>query len=77
LGEAGSVEGSIEADAVEIRGRVRGAIAARIVRLHASADVDGDITHAELAIDAGARFTGRSLRLDPTPAIAALPAAAE
>lgn len=65
LGETGVVEGSIEADSVDIRGRVRGAITARSVRLHASADIEGDISHAEIAIDAGARFVGRSLRLVP------------
>lgn len=61
LGETGSVTGGIQADSVEIRGRVKGTIAARQVRLCASARVDGDITHAELSIDAGAHFEGRSL----------------
>jgi len=65
LGETGVIEGAIEADSVEIRGRVRGAITARAVRLHATADVEGDVAHAELAIDAGSRFVGRSLRLEP------------
>jgi len=71
LAETGVIEGAIQADSVEIRGRVRGAITARWVRLHASANVEGDVTHAELAIDSGARFVGRSLRLEPadTPAL--------
>jgi cytoskeletal protein CcmA (bactofilin family) len=64
LGDSGSVEGSIESDSVEIRGRVRGQITARSVRLHPTADVEGDITHAEIAIESGARFVGRSLRLE-------------
>jgi cytoskeletal protein CcmA (bactofilin family) len=70
LGAPGAVEGVIEADIVEIRGRVRGSITARSVRLYASADVEGDICHSELSMEAGARFTGRSLR----PEIAAAPA---
>ncbi|HEX3366577.1 polymer-forming cytoskeletal protein [Phenylobacterium sp.] len=63
IGETGQVEGAITADAVEIRGRVAGAISARTVRLFATARVDGDITHSQLSIDAGAHFAGRSARL--------------
>lgn len=63
LGETGQVEGTIEADTVEVRGRVVGAISAQTVRLYATAQVEGDITHAQLAIDAGAHFAGRSVRL--------------
>lgn len=77
LGEAGAIEGAIEADTVEIHGRMRGAIRARSVRLHACADVEGDIIHAELAIEIGARFVGRSLRLEPETGRAVLAPAAE
>ncbi|HEY0647206.1 polymer-forming cytoskeletal protein [Phenylobacterium sp.] len=65
IGETGGVNGSIHADAVEIRGRVTGVICARRVKLWASARVDGDISHAELSIEAGAHFEGRSLALAP------------
>ena len=65
IGETGQVDGAILADAVEIRGRVAGAITAKSVRLYATARVDGDITHAQLAIDAGAEFAGRSIKLAP------------
>ncbi len=63
LGATGQVEGTIEAETVEVRGRVVGAITAQTVRLFATAQVEGDITHAQLAIDAGAQFSGRSVRL--------------
>jgi cytoskeletal protein CcmA (bactofilin family) len=63
IGETGQVEGAIEADVVEVRGRVVGAINARMVRLHATARVEGDISHGQLAIEAGAEFQGRSVRL--------------
>jgi len=63
IGETGQVEGAIEADSVEVRGRVVGAISARSVKLHATAQVEGDVSHAQLAIDAGAQFIGRSARL--------------
>jgi cytoskeletal protein CcmA (bactofilin family) len=73
IGESGQVEGAIEAEAVDIRGRVTGSITAQSVRLHASAQVLGDITHTQLAVDAGARFEGRSLRFE-APAAALLEA---
>ncbi len=63
LGETGSITGTIQADSVEIRGRITGTISARQVRLCATARVDGDISHAELSVDAGAHFAGRSLVL--------------
>ena len=69
LGESGSVTGAIHADSIEVRGRVTGTIAARVVRLCASARVDGDITHAELAVEAGAHFEGRSQMFAAEPAL--------
>ena len=75
LGESGAVSGTIQADSVEIRGRVTGAITARQVRLWATARVDGDISHAELAVEAGAHFVGRSLALAAEPAALSVVAA--
>ncbi|MDB5467764.1 MAG: hypothetical protein JWQ46_2526 [Phenylobacterium sp.] len=65
IGESGRVEGAIEAETVDIRGRVAGTIAARTVRLFGTARVDGDITHAQLSMEAGAHFQGRSLAAEP------------
>ncbi|HEX3886752.1 MAG TPA: polymer-forming cytoskeletal protein [Phenylobacterium sp.] len=65
VGETGQVDGLITAETVEVRGRVAGAITAKTVRLYATARVDGDITHAQLAVDAGAHFAGRSIKLVP------------
>ena len=65
IGETGQVEGAITAEAVEIRGRVAGTITAKSVRLYATARVDGDLAHMQLAIDAGAQFIGRSVKLVP------------
>jgi cytoskeletal protein CcmA (bactofilin family) len=72
LGEAGRIEGQITAEVAEIRGRVVGALTAKQVRLTATAYVDGDITHEQLAIEAGASFQGRSLKFQrpPTTAVA-------
>ena len=69
IGEGGTVEGSIEAESVEIRGRVVGTVTAKSVRLYSTARVEGDITHAQLAIEPGAHFAGRSLKFE-TPATA-------
>lgn len=77
LGETGSVEGSIASDSVEVRGRVRGQITARSVRLLGTADVEGDITHAEMIVEAGARFVGHSLRLETAPQALSVVTAAE
>ena len=68
IGETGSVKGSIRAECVEIRGRVAGTISARQVRLLATAHVDGDISHAELSVETGAHFEGRSLVFAPPAA---------
>jgi cytoskeletal protein CcmA (bactofilin family) len=68
VGETGALNGAVQADSVEIRGRVTGTITARRVRLWATARVDGDISHGELAIEAGARFVGQSLALTAEPA---------
>lgn len=75
VGDTGFVDGSIEAETVMVRGRVHGAIVARSVVLHASAQVEGDITAAELAIEAGARFSGRSVHSEPPTPVALLDAA--
>jgi cytoskeletal protein CcmA (bactofilin family) len=68
IGEGGLVEGGVFAEAVEVRGRVSGAITAKQVRLYGASHVEGDITHEQLAIETGAFFQGRSLRLQrPAP----------
>ena len=71
VGAGGGVEGGIYADAVEVRGRVAGSITAKQVRLYDACHVDGDITHEQLAMEAGAFFQGRSLRLQRPAAPAA------
>jgi cytoskeletal protein CcmA (bactofilin family) len=68
IGETGQVEGAVTAAAVEVRGRVAGTITAATVKLYATARVDGDITHGQLAIEPGAYFAGRSIKLvEQTP----------
>lgn len=59
IGEGGTVEGSVHADVLHIRGRVAGTIVAKQVHLYASAKVEGDITQEQISIDKGAWFQGR------------------
>jgi cytoskeletal protein CcmA (bactofilin family) len=66
IGESGSIEGAIQAETVEARGRVVGSITAKQVRLYASCHIDGDITHEQLTMEAGAFFQGRSLKFQRT-----------
>ena len=82
VGETGHVEGSVFAEAAEIRGRVVGAITAKHVRLYGTSYIDGDITHEQLAMETGAFFQGRSLKFQrpasqpaPVQTLAAAPPA--
>ena len=64
IGDSGHVEGGVYAEAVEVRGRVTGSISAKQVPAStAPCHVEGDITHEQLAMETGAFFQGRSLRL--------------
>ena len=73
VGDGGQVEGGIYAEAVEVRGKVTGSITAKQVRLYGACHVDGDITHEQLAMETGAFFQGRSLRLQRPAQSAATP----
>lgn len=77
IGDSGQIEGTITADTVEVRGKVIGAVTAKQIRLASSAHVDGDITHEQLAIEAGAFFQGRSLKFQRPAAAPAAKVAAE
>lgn len=59
MGETGSVIGTIKADTISVRGSVKGEIRARIVRLEQSAEIEGDIYHESLSVEAGAKLTGQ------------------
>jgi hypothetical protein len=61
------------AEAVEVRGRVVGAITSKQVRLYGTSYIDGDITHEQLAMETGAFFQGRSLKFQRPAALAAGP----
>ena len=74
VGETGHIEGSVYAEAAEVRGRIVGSVTAKQVRLYGTSYVDGDITHEQLAMETGAFFQGRSLKFQRPPAAPAAPA---
>ena len=79
LGPNARIEGALFAQVIEIHGRVTGSVSAKQVRLYATAVVDGDITHEQLAMETGAQFQGRSLKFQrpappPEAPVAAVPA---
>ena len=61
VGETGAVEGNVQADYIEVRGRIVGAVSGKQVKLISTAYLDGDITAEQLSIDIGAFFQGRLL----------------
>ena len=69
MGTTGSLEGQIKADSVTIRGKVKGEIHARSVRLEASSEIEGDVYHETLSVEAGAKLSGRFARgMEPAKA---------
>ena len=64
MAESSLLEGSAEAEIVEVRGRLTGTITGRDVRLYATARVEADITYEQLTIEMGARFQGRCIPAD-------------
>lgn len=67
VGDEATITGAISAEAVDVYGKVQGAIEATSVLLRATADVEGDITSHTLSIEPGAAFDGRARRMkEPT-----------
>lgn len=62
VGETGAIDGAVQADVVEVRGRVVGSVSGKQVKLMGTAYVDGDVTHEQLAIEVGAYFQGRCIQ---------------
>ncbi|HYE44654.1 MAG TPA: polymer-forming cytoskeletal protein [Caulobacter sp.] len=73
VGETGHIEGSVYAEATEVRGRIVGSVTAKQVRLYGTSYIDGDITHEQLAMETGAFFQGRSLKFQRPAAPAPVP----
>lgn len=66
VGKEAAISGAIAAEEVEVYGQVRGAILARHLVLHNTAEVEGDLVSHELTVEQGASFDGRSRKVkDP------------
>jgi cytoskeletal protein CcmA (bactofilin family) len=76
VSESGSVEATIRARSVVIRGAVVGDVtASREVVIHAGARVHGDVETPSLVIERGAFFNGRTRMYRPEHALRAAPPA--
>ena len=64
VGEEAFIQGDVVADDVTVRGRIRGRIRARNVRLISGSFVEGDILYGTLAIETGAQLNGSFRRLE-------------
>lgn len=67
IGEHGSVNGSITADNVIVRGKVHGKITAYSIELTDSANVEAELIQDQLSIANGAYFDGKCTRKSSTP----------
>ena len=75
IGEGAAVTGSLQAETVQVFGKLIGQIKADTVTLERTAHVEGDILHKNLAISQGAFLEGACKRLDAAPS-ASSPSAA-
>ena len=64
VGEPGVISGEIEADEVEVRGKVDGRISARSVHLTKTAQIVGDVWHSSISMESGAFLDGHLRRND-------------
>lgn len=64
VAERAEIEGPVQAEAVDVSGRITGALEAGHVHLRATAVVESDITYTSLQMDAGARLSGRVTYVD-------------
>lgn len=75
IGSSGRVVGEVRAEAVKVKGEVRGSIRARKVELETGAQVHGDIIHSSLSIQPNAMFEGQ-VKHDQDPLKSSAPKAA-
>lgn len=65
VGEAAEIEGSVEAEVVELHGIVRGDILARgRIQLGPRARVEGNLSYGALEVAAGALISGKLVKLE-------------
>ncbi len=74
LGEAGVLEGNVQADRIRVSGRIEGNVAAGDVAVEATGRIRGDVTYSRLKVTAGAVVEGMIRHQDNGQASAATPA---
>lgn len=67
----GRINGEVHAETVQVYGKVKGLIKARMVNLYASCAVQGVIMHETIAIEDGANIDGKFKRINKSGTVAA------
>lgn len=62
IGNEGRVTGTVQAETVEVKGKLDGAVASQAFTLRAAAQVKADIAYSVLVIESGAQIEGRFTR---------------
>ena len=62
IGNEGRVTGTVQAETVEVKGKLDGAIASQAFTLRAAAQVKADVAYSVLVIESGAQIEGRFTR---------------
>lgn len=68
IGEGGSVNGSLVAGTITLRGSVSGKVIGDAVVIHSSAEVTAEIGYGTLTVESGAGIEGQIRRRDAAPA---------
>jgi len=63
VGEHAQITGAVTADRAMVHGTIKGSIRARVVHLHSTARLEGDVVHEDLTVDSGAFIDGRCLHV--------------
>ncbi len=65
LSAEGRIDGTIEAESVELRGRMNGTITTGSLALKSTANVQAEVTYATVSIESGAAIEGSFARKKP------------
>lgn len=71
IGKNGHVKGSVKTDRLVVQGHIEGSIEANKVEIKAAGHVNGEISSVELIIESKGIFEGNSIVKDLKPAITA------
>lgn len=72
LGEGGEIRGQTKCEVADIQGTVVGELQVTNIAIAASANINGDIVHENVSIEAHARVEGKLVRRDTTSSLSGL-----